>query len=1108
MTEDDLPRTRREVMRPVTAELRAAGFEDAVEIGRGGFGVVYRCRQPTLDRTVAVKVLSAELDADNQARFVREQRAMGRLTGHPNIVTVLEAGATESGRPYLVMPYHPLGSVDAWIRANGPLSLEKVLALGVRIAGALAGAHRLDIVHRDVKPGNILLTEYGEPALTDFGIAHIAGGFRTTASVVTGSPAFTAPEVLEGDDPTPAADVYGLGATLFCALTGHAAFERRGGENMVAQFVRITTQPVPDLREDDIPEDVSAVVESAMSRDRHERPSAAALGETLRQVQRRLGFAVGEMASRSEADHEPHDQKLDHPEQKPPLPGWRRPTAAARDRSGNLPLELTSFVGRRSELSEVKNLLSVSRLVTLTGVGGVGKTRLALRAAAGARRDFEDGVWLIELAEVSDPALLVDVVAAALGLRDAGARPLLEIVIDFLGSRETLLVLDNCEHMVEAVAALTETALRTCPDLRILATSREPLNIAGEAVLRVPPLTVSDPNREPTLQGMPRFDAVTLFADRAAAAVPGFEIDEDNKSAVTRICAHLDGVPLAIELAAARMRTMSPDQILARLTDRYALLTRGSRTAPPRQQTLKWCIDWSYELCRPAVQRLWARLSVFAGSFELDAAEQICGTGLTCEQAVADAERSPLDALTSLVDKSILIREEVDAVVRFRMLETLREYGREKLRESGEDTELRRRHRAWYQQLALDAEAGWISPWQPEWIARLEREQSNLREALECCLSEDTEDAAEAGLRIVAALHEFWSFRGLYGEGRFWIDRVLAHPRAHSIPDRIGALRAACEVAAPQGDFQAAAAFLEEGRALAAQTPTPSIEGQLAYAAGVVALARGEVAEASAALGRAVEMLSSNRTGELYVSALAILAWSFELRGDVARASEHYGQVLSITEAQGELLYRSTALRGLGVAAWQQGERDRARQLLEEALRVNRRPNSPVVVAFGLEALAWTVADHGDVERAAVLMGAAQGHWLVGSSVRAVLRSMSRFHEQCERTTRRALGARGFDAAFRQGQGMGMDAAVAYALGEQTTGKSSASGRSTKLTKREGQVADLVAQGLSNKQIAAKLMISQRTAQGHVEHILTKLGFNSRTQIAAWIVAEAQQTQL
>ncbi|WP_067899607.1 protein kinase domain-containing protein [Nocardia vaccinii] len=1083
MTDVDPLRTRRDAVTAVTAELATAGFETAVEIGRGGFDVVYRCRQVALDRTVAVKVLTAELDEDNQARFVREQRAMGRLTGHPNIVTVLEAGTTVSGLPYLVMPYHPLDSLDTWIRENGPLPLERVLQIGVKIAGALESAHRLGIVHRDVKPGNILLTEYGEPALTDFGIAHIAGGFETTASVVTGSPAFTAPEVLEGDDPTSAADVYGLAATLFCALTGHAAFERRSGENMVAQFVRITTQPLPDLRDNGIPEDVSAVVERAMNRDRHERPSVAELGETLRQLQQRHGFSVDEMALQGEPG-------LEHPGQQPPMPARRKPTAATRDHSGNLPLELTSFVDRRAEMSELKNLLSSGRLVTLTGTGGIGKTRLALRAASSAQRGFADGVWSIELAELSDPALLVEVVAATLGVRNESASPLLEVLIDFLSSRETLLVMDNCEQVVEAVAKLTATLLRNCPELRILATSRESLNIAGETVMWVAPLTVPELDLEPTLAGLPRFDAVTLFADRAAAAVPGFELDEDNKAAVTGICAHLDGLPLAIELAAARMRTMSPQQILARLTDRYALLTRGSRTAPERQQTLRWCIDWSYGLCTPTEQRLWARLSVFAGSCELDAVEQICDTDL--------APETPLDVLSSLVDKSTLVRDASETVVRFRMLETVRDYGREKLRESGEDTELRRRHRDWYRQLALDAEAEWISDRQLDWIARIERELPNLREALESCLSEDTRQAARTGLRITAALYDFWSFSGLFDEGRSWIDRVLAHPGAQSVPDRIKALCVGCRLAAPQGDVQSAAAFLQQARALAEQTPGPVIQAQIAYAASILALGSGEAAKVSSPLEPAVALLSSNRTQALYIGALTALGWAHEICGDMGRASERYRRVLSITEAQGEFLYRSAALRGLGVAAWQRGELDRAEQLLEESLRVNQGPNSPVLTAFSLESLAWTVADQGDAERAAVLMGAAQGLWRAGRMSTALLNIA---HEDCEQAIRRLLGVRRFDAALRRGQAMGMGAAVGYALGEQPASTTRAS---MLLTKRERQVADLVAQGLSNKQIAAKLVISQRTAQGHVEHILTKLGFGSRAQIAAWITEETK----
>ncbi|RZL71394.1 MAG: protein kinase, partial [Rhodococcus sp. (in: high G+C Gram-positive bacteria)] len=548
------------------------------------------------DRTVAVKVLTVELDEENRARFFREQRAMGRLTGHPNIVNILQVGATDSGRPFIVMPFHSQDSLDARIRRDGPLPLDQALRLGVKMAGAVESAHRLGILHRDVKPANILLTDYGEPELTDFGIAHITGGFETATGAVTGSPAYTAPEVLAGDSPSPAADVYGLGAVLFSALTGHAAFERRSGEQVVAQFLRITTQELPDLRDHGIPDDVSDTIARAMSRTLGQRPAtAAAFGEELRRLELDHGFPVDEMAL-----HTAPGATSEHPQ---PVPGRSRSASPSPRSAGrNLPLELTSFVGRRHELTETKNLLTGSRLVTLTGIGGVGKTRLAMRVAAGVQREYADGVRLVELSELRDEISLVDAIAAAVGVQDQSARPVRDVLSEFLITRELLVVLDNCEHMVEAVAELADPLLHTCPGLRILTTSREPLGIGGEAVLRVPPLGVPDPERTPSLRGLPKYDAVSLFAERAAAAVPGFALTEDNAAAVAGICHRLDGLPLPIELAAARLRAMSPEQILERLTDRYALLTRGSRGAPSRQQTLRLSVDWSFELCTAGEQ--------------------------------------------------------------------------------------------------------------------------------------------------------------------------------------------------------------------------------------------------------------------------------------------------------------------------------------------------------------------------------------------------------------------------------------------------------------------------------------------------------------------------
>ncbi|PQP23389.1 protein kinase domain-containing protein [Rhodococcus opacus] len=1067
------------------AELAGVGFGDAEEIGRGGFGAVYRCTQEDLDRTVAVKVLTVELDEENRARFFREQRAMGRLTGHPNIVGILQVGATDGGLPYIVMPYHPQDSLEARVRKGGPLPLEQVLRLGVKMAGAVESAHRLGILHRDVKPANILLSDYGEPELADFGIAHISGGFETATGAVTGSPAYTAPEVLGGDPPTPPADVYGLGATLFSALTGHAAFERRSGEQVVAQFLRITTQEVPDLREHGIPDDVSAAIARAMSRTPDQRPATAAdFGEELRRLQLDHGFPVDEMALHTTPGSASDDAQ---PESGPP-----RSASSAGGATGRLPLELTSFVGRRHELTEAKNLLAGSRLVTLIGIGGVGKTRLALRLAASVQRDYADGVRLVGLGELRDESSLVDAVAGALGLRDHSARPLREVLIEFLVPRELLLVLDNCEHMVDAVAELAETLLRVCPGLRILATSREPLVIGGEAVLRVPPLAVPDTEQRPSLRGLPRYDAVSLFVERGAAAVPGFALTEENAAAVAGICHRLDGLPLPIELAAARLRAMSPQQILRRLTDRYTLLTRGNRGAPSRQQTLRLCIDWSFELCTAGEQLVWGRVAVFAGSFELDAAEQVCGEGL--------ASGELLDTLTSLVEKSILIREEFKSVVRFRMLETLREYGYEKLAQTGESLPLRRRHRDWYEALALDAEADWISARQLDWITRLKREQPNLREALDFGVDDDH----VAGSRTAAALFWFWSSQGLYDEGRRWLDRLLARQSGPPTLDWVKALYCASVMADVQGDIPAGTRLVEEARTLTAHTSDPMIRALVAYADGMLALYNSDVMRASSYLESAVVEFSERGERTLETSARYALGLAYGLSGQTEHAIECHERTLSITERYGEKTYRSRTLWALGIIVWGQGDTGRAVRLLEQSLDLTRQVHSPRVTASCLEAMAWIMCERLDAGRAATLMGAAERLARSVGSAAVIHSNLLVHHQNCEQKARRELGDNAFAAAHRIGEQLGFDAAIAYALHERPSSTAAPdTDLSTRLTKRERKVADLIAEGLTNKAIANRLVISPRTAQGHVEHILAKLGFTSRTQVAAWVVEQA-----
>ncbi|WP_325052114.1 protein kinase domain-containing protein [Nocardia stercoris] len=1073
--------------------MSAAGFDDAEEIGRGGFGVVYRCRQASADRTVAVKVLTGELP-ENRVRFLREQRAMGRLTGHPNIAGMLEIGETATGHPYLVMPYYSRGSLDDHIRRDGPLPLDEALHLAVKTAGALETAHRMGVVHRDVKPANILLTDYGEPALTDFGIAHLTGGYETASGSIAGTPAYTAPEVLGGRAQTPASDVYGLSATLFSALAGHAAFERRTGEKVVDQFVRITTHSIPDLRESGIPDDVCAAIEAAMARDPHDRPTVVELGEQLRQLQRHHGFSVDQMALPAESGAA---QEL-AATSKDAVP--RRVTRFRADGlragTGNLPVELSSFVDRRTPQSEVKNLLSGSHLVTLTGIGGVGKSRLALRVAHNLRQKYANGTWLIELGNLRADESLPNVLAATLGVFDHGGGPPLDTLIELLAHQDVLLVLDNCEHMIVAVAQLAESLIRACPGVRILATSREPLDIGGEVVYPLSPLEIPDTSAEPPLGGAAqRSDAVTLFEERAAAAVPGFEVDGDNRLPVARVCARLEGLPLAIELAAARTRTMSVEQILTRLDDRFALLTRGSRSAPRRQQTMHFCMDWSHDLCTPDEQRLWRRLSVFTGGVELDAVLQVCSADTT--------ETELLDTLSGLVDKSILVRKEVAGSVRFQMLETVRAFGQEKAEESGEDHLLRRRHRQWCERLVAQAGASWIGPQQMYWVDRLERELPNISEALEFSLT----DAEDSGLRIAVTLQMFWMSRGRISEGRRWYERVLARPSAGSTVDRAKALHAATLMAGLQGDLRSAVGHVTELAGLIEQTADPMVPALLANIQADYALTSGEgdPSQAVADLEHALRTYELCGDVRMQLDARISLGWAYALQGDTVRALACLQKAIDLTESAGETLYRSWTLWSAGFAEWRRGEPDRATRSLASGIRLARTVADPLVATGCLETLAWIAAEQGDVRRAAVLMGASDALGrLAGSST--ILRHHRPFRDECEQRSRRVLGVRAFDAARQEGAAMSLDAAVAFALGEQPRGTSSADRSCGGLTAREREVAGLVAEGLTNWAIADRLVVSQRTVQGHVEHILTKLGFTSRAQIAAWVVAQAHGT--
>ena len=756
-----------------------------------------------------------------------------------------------------------------------------------------------------------------------------------------------------------------------------------------------------------------------------------------------------------------------------------------------LQAEFTRFIGRRRELAEVKRLLSGSRLVTLTGIGGVGKTRLSLRAAADLSRAFRDGVYLVELADLQDPALLRHTVAGALGLREQ-AREWQTSLVEYLAPRQVLLVLDNCEHLIDGCAALAGGLLRGCPQLRILATSRQPLGVSGESILLVPSLALPDPDGpRPTPKALEQYEAVTLFVERATAAVPSFAVTEQNCAAVAALCRGLDGIPLALELAAVRLRALSPAEILDRLSNRYGLLTRGDPTAPARQQTLRASMDYSYELCSAQEQTLWTRLAVFNGGFELDAVEGVCSD----EQLPTD---DVLDVVASLVDRSVLGREEYGSHARYRMLETIRQYGQEKLEKRGEVDTWRRRHRDWYAELAARAEGDWIGPRQLEWAARLRREQSNLRAALEFSAADQGE--AAAGMRIASALEQLWVARGTLSEGRHWLDRTLAHPTDAPV-ERARALRLDAWLAVLQSDTNEAARMLDEARPLADAAGDDVARAYVRQTSGMLALFQGDLSSAVDLLDQAMATFRSVGHIMGQVQTAFLLGMNLGLAGAGERAVAAHRECLALTEPLGELWFRSSSLWALGLDAWRSGDQHRAAALEKDSLRTKRDLDDHLGIALCLEALAWLSTTEDDPERSPTLLGAADEVWRVIGMSLTKIPFFSSYRAEAEAAARQRLPGLAFEAALRRGTQLTLAEAISLALEDAVPAptKSATSGASTGLTRRELEIADLVAQGMSNKEIAGRLVISTRTAEAHVEHILTKLAFTSRSQIAAWM---------
>jgi predicted ATPase/tRNA A-37 threonylcarbamoyl transferase component Bud32 len=960
-------------------------YELIAEIGRGGQGRVFQAHDRQHDRLIALKVRSVEAD---RQEILDEASILLGLKPHPNLPLVRDDFFVHEDH-YLVMDWIDGENLQTKLDHSGRpgLPLNDVLDYLDPVASALdhLHAHVPPIYHGDVKPKNIMLTRDGTIVLVDFGIA-TRGSSRRSA----GTSAFVAPEQVRGEM-TAASDIFGLAATAFTLLVGE--------------------------------------------------PPSPGIGSPWANLPEHRARAV-ELAFRRALSFEPS----------------RRPTSAgefvealrsAPTLRTNLPAQLTSFVGRESEIDELIGLLKRARLVTLTGPGGIGKTRLALQVSSDLLDVYVDGVWLVELAALVEPSSIVQSVALALGLQDEADVDLLDAITDYVASRHLLIVFDNCEHLIGEVAIVAERLLRTSRNLCIVATSREPLKVEGEEVWAVPALPIPpDDLRSP--EALLSFEAVRLFCERATRAMAAFRVTHENTPSIVAICRRLDGIPLALELAAARVKVLPTDQIAARLDRRFDLLTAGSRTALPRQQTLRAAMDWSYDLLAEPERVLLRRLSVFNGGFKFAAGAHVCAND-------DSSELHTLDLLSQLVDKSLVGVDYSAVEPRYFLLETVRTYASEQLHASGEAALVRSTHARYFLDLAEQAERELTGADQRTWLTLLASEHDNLREALRW----SAEQSSGELVRLAGALGRFWKVRGYFSEGRDWLARAIASD-SEPTDSMAKALTAAADLALLPGDYTSAQELLTRGLEIWRRLHNDAGIAECLNMLGVVADLRGDYGMAQAlyedaftirrALGDKWGIAASlsnlgglaqlqgdyERARDLYRESLALrrtlndrrgIATSLNNLGESARALGNYSEASALFE-ESVAVYdelqdqagAAAARTNLGIVSQILGRIDEAKGFFSESLAICLKIGDRVDGVKCLEGLAMLACREKQWERAALVLGSADAlRESLGTPIEV---SERKDHEGAIAETRAALGATNFEHFWREGHSIPWSAAA------------------------------------------------------------------------------------
>jgi predicted ATPase len=887
---------------------------------------------------------------------------------HPNIATIHSLEEAD-GVHFLTMELVEGETLGTRIGGR-PVPLDELLSIARQVALALEAAHRKGVVHRDLKPGNVKLTTGGEVKILDFGIAKAVfgetestpqaarpfalpenhegetiaavggahasvGGTKTPYSTsdttlpgdILGTPGYMSPEQIHGADVDHRADVWAFGCVLYECVTGSRPFRAKN----VTEVLRATlgAEPSQEALPADTPERLRSLIERCLVKDPDARLASMAM------VRQEIEEEIAQRA----------------------LPGASAGRRRAAAGPNNLPARLTSFVGRTAPLEAVQGLLRERRLVTVTGTGGSGKTRLALEACWNALPRFADGVWNVELAPLSDGELVAETVSAVLSVRESPGRPAIESLLEHLAAKDVLLLIDNCEHVLDGCRALLARILASCPGVRVVATSRQALGVPEEVVYHLPLLEVPASDDGNTVQGLLGLESVRLFVERARAARADFALTEQTAGEVAKICRRLDGIPLALELAAARVKVMGVHEIASRLADRFRLLGSRDQTLP-HHQTLRALIDWSYDHLALPEQALFRRLAAFSGGWTLDATEAVCAGGDVEEWEI-------LDLLTELVDRSLVEsdteRSQGTNRARFRMLETVREYALGRLGEHDEVRSVRGRHRAHFLALAEQAEPGLTGAEQTTWLLRLAADHDNLREAM----TADAEGAGEEPLRLAGALGRYWAVRGHWSEGRrvtaALLERTQGQPPSAA---RAKVLHWAGNLAYRQGDYAKARALHEQ--ALAARREVGDRTGEAASleSLGVVAHSQGRFEESLGFLERSLD--TRRELGDEWAVALSLnnLGVAVEAAGDYERAVRFHEESLALRRSLGDASGISGSLNNLGCALECLGEYARARELHEEALAVRRKLGDRWGIGLSLKNLGAAVLALGELDDA------------------------------------------------------------------------------------------------------------------------------------------------